>query len=112
MPKPLTRPQSRSSRQAVVLLGRQIRLARMERRMTAQELAERADISRGLLQRIEKGDPACQIGAAFEAAAIVGVSLIGGDGTPLERQIADIERRIALLPKHTHAPKKAVDDDF
>lgn len=30
--------------------------------MTAQEVAERAGISRGLLQRIEKGDPKCALG--------------------------------------------------
>ena len=56
-----------------------IREARKERRMTAQELAERAGISRGLLQRIEKGDLKCEIGVVFEAAAIVGVRLFDAD---------------------------------
>ena len=54
----------------MALLASQIKLARKERKMTAQELADRVGISRGLVQRIEKGDPGCQIGAVFEAATI------------------------------------------
>ena len=67
MPKQATRTYSRITRHAAALLGKQIRIARKERKMTVQELADRAGISRGLLQRIEKGDLKCQIGAVFEA---------------------------------------------
>ena len=66
MPKPVMRPYSRYSRDAVVLLGQLIRRTRIERKLTAAELAERAGLSRGLVQRIEKGDPGCAIGAVFE----------------------------------------------
>ncbi len=48
MPKQATRTYSRITRYAATLLGKQIRIARKERKMTAQELAERAGISRGL----------------------------------------------------------------
>ena len=73
MPKPAIRPYSRYSRDAALLLGQLIRRARLERKITTTELAERAGLSRGLVQRIEQGDPGCAIGAVFEAAAIVGV---------------------------------------
>lgn len=72
MPKSIKRTYSRYSRDATALLGGLIREARKERRLTAQELADRAGISRGLLQRIEKGDLKCEIGAVFEVASIVG----------------------------------------
>jgi DNA-binding XRE family transcriptional regulator len=112
MPKPRSRLNSRISRSAILLLGRRIRLARTERRMSTADLAERAQISRGLLQRIEKGDPACQIGAVFEAAAIVGVTPLGADDAAIAAEIADTERLMALLPKHVHGHKKSVNDDF
>ncbi len=79
--------------------------------MTAQELAERAGVSRGLIQRIEKGDPGCQIGAVFEAAAIVGVPLFAADDAGLGARIKDVDQRLTLLPKHTH-PARDVDDEF
>jgi len=51
MQKQATRTYSRITRHAAALLSKQIRIARKERKMTAQELADRAGISRGLLQR-------------------------------------------------------------
>lgn len=111
VPKPKVRPFSRAGRQAITLLGRQIKLARKQRRMTAQELADRAGISRGLIQRIEKGDPGCQIGAVFETAAIVGVPLFDADNAALRARIQRSDEQIALLPAHTHVRKK-VEDAF
>ena len=73
MPKSMTRPYSRYSHDAGALLGRLIGAARTERSLSAQEVAERSGICRGLLQRIEKGKLTCAIGAVFEVAAIVGV---------------------------------------
>lgn len=105
------RTYSRITRHALALLASQIRLARKERRMTAQEIAERVGVSRGLIQRIEKGDPGCQIGAVFEVAAIVGVKLFGSDDATLNARIKETESRLALLPKRVHSDKK-VDDAF
>lgn len=64
-------PCSRYSREAVCLLGKLIRRCRIERGITVQALADRAGISRGLVQRIERGDMGCAIGSVFEVAAIV-----------------------------------------
>jgi transcriptional regulator with XRE-family HTH domain len=111
MAKPKARTYSRISRRAVALLGREIRVARKQQHMTAQELATRAGVSRGLIQRIENGDPGCQIGAVFEAATIVGLHLFDADERALSARLARAEQNLALLPAHTH-PKTKVDDEF
>ena len=103
---------SRITRHAVMLLGKQIRNARMARKMTAGDLADRAGISRGLLQRIENGNLRCRIGSVFEVAILVGIKLFEADDITLVKRIRQVDDRIALLPKHTHTDKKVVDDDF
>ena len=110
--KTIPRTYSRYSRDAVALLGVQIRLARKERKLTGQELADRAGISRGLLQRIEKGDLKCGIGSVFEVAAVVGIKLFDADESSMTMSIQQTENMLALLPKSVRKTKKAVDDDF
>ena len=112
MPKSITRTYSRYSSDAVQLIGNLIRVARKERKLTTIELAERAGISRGLLQRIEKGDLKCEIGAVFEVATIVGVKLFDADEISLTKHIRHTEDKLALLPKSIRKKKKAVNDDF
>jgi transcriptional regulator with XRE-family HTH domain len=112
MPKSITRTYSRYSLEAIQLIGHLIKVARKERKFTAQEVADRAGISRGLLQRIEKGDPKCEIGAAFEVATIVGVKLFDAEETTLSKHIRQTKDKLALLPKSVRKKTKAVDDDF
>ena len=112
MPKQVASTYSRITRHAAALLGKQIRIARKERKMTAQDLADRAGISRGLLQRIEKGNLKCRIGAVFEVATLVGLKLFEADESTLTARIREADNKIALLPKHIHPSKKVVDDDF
>ena len=112
MPKSITRTYSRYSREASSLLGGLIRAARKERRLTAQEVADRAGISRGLLQRIEKGDLKCEIGAVFEVATILGVKLFDADETTLNKHIRQTEDKLALLPKSVRKKSKVVRDEF
>ncbi len=50
-----------------------IKTTRIERKITTAKLAERADISRGLLYRIENGDPSCSVDIVFEVASILGI---------------------------------------
>jgi DNA-binding XRE family transcriptional regulator len=94
------------------LLGQLIRRARIERKITAAELAERAGVSRGLVQRIEKGDPGCAIGAVFESAAIVGVRLFDADRTTLANLISANMATLALLPKAVRSAATETRDDF
>ena len=112
MPKSIARTYSRYSCDAVALLGALIREARNERKLTAQELADRAGISRGLLQRIEKGNLKCEIGAVFEVATIVGVKLFDTDESALTKYLRQTKEKLALLPKSVRKKSKAVRDDF
>lgn len=110
--KSIARTYSRYSRNAVILLGGLIRAVRKERKFTVQEVAERAGISRGLMQRIEKGDPKCGIGVFFEVAAIVGVNLFDADEADIVGHIRQIEDKLRLLPKSVRVANRSVDDDF
>ncbi|WP_428245516.1 helix-turn-helix transcriptional regulator [Ferrovibrio sp.] len=112
MPKPAARASSRYSREAIALLGQTIRLKRIEQRIPAASLAERAGLSRALLRRIERGDPGCGIGAVFEVAAILGVPLFEADRARLSTHLAHAGEKLTLLPKTARLPQKAVKDDF
>jgi transcriptional regulator with XRE-family HTH domain len=112
MAKLSTRPYSRYSREATIMLGQLIRLARISHKLTFEELAERAGMSRGLLHRIEKGDPGCAIGSVFEVAAIVGVRLFDADQAALAKGVAGNETTLALLPKSVRKSTRPVKDDF
>lgn len=112
MPRSTTRAYSSYCRNAVALLGGMIRAARKERKMTVQDVADRAGISRGLLQRIESGNAKCEIGAVFELAAIVGVRLFDADENALARHLNQTREKLALLPKSIRKKPGIVRDDF
>jgi len=112
MAKIKTRTYSRYTRQAIDLLGMLVRTGRIERRMTARELSERAGISRDLLYRIEKGDPRVEVGVAFEVAAIVGVSLFEPDPGELKERGRQAAEKLALLPKAVRKRQVEIKDDF
>jgi transcriptional regulator with XRE-family HTH domain len=118
MSKPLNRAYSRYSLEAITLLGQMIRAGRIERKITGEEMAGRMGASRALVQRIEKGDPGCSIGAVFEAAAITGVPLFETDPifetdkNRLAAHRAAAGERLRLLPKAARASRRVVKDDF
>lgn len=92
------------------MLGSMIRVARIERKWSSQELAERVDISRPMLSRIEKGNPACSIGAVFEVAAILGIRLFEADRAELAEMRHQVGQKLALLPKAVRKTSKVKDD--
>ena len=108
----VVRTYSQYTREVLSLLAGLIRASRLQRKMSAQEVAERAGISRGMLYRMEKGDPKCEIGATFEVARIVGVSLFETESNNLTMQLKQINDKLALLPKSARRPKKVAKDDF
>jgi transcriptional regulator with XRE-family HTH domain len=112
MAKPAHRSYSRYASEAAALLGVLIHNARVERELTVADVAERAGVSRGLVQRIEKGEMGCSLGAVFEVAAIVGVSLFEAEPHALGRQLSTARDRQSLLPKSVRASAKGVKDDF
>lgn len=89
-----------------------IRNARIERGLTVAGVAERAGISRGLVQRIEKGEMGSSIGAAFEVAAVVGLRLFEADPTALTRHLSMERDKLSLLPQSVRTGTMKVKDDF
>ncbi|MCF8172595.1 MAG: helix-turn-helix domain-containing protein [Candidatus Methylopumilus sp.] len=112
MVKPVSRPISQHSSNALQLLGQLVREARIKKSMTTSDLAARAGISRALLQRLERGDPSCSIGAAFEVATICGVPLFEQDARQLASHLGLHQEKMALLPKAVRTIAKEVKDDF
>lgn len=106
------RSYSRVTHQALSILGKLIRVGRTERSMTAQELAERAGISRTTLHNIEKGEPGPEVGTVFEVAALVGVRLFEYDERTLTMHNARLEEKLTLLPKSVRRSRREIDDDF
>ncbi len=106
------RTYARRTRQALSIMGKLIRIGRMERGMTAQELADRAGISRTTLHNIEKGAPGVEIGTVFEAASLAGVPLFENDETALSAENARLAEKLTLLPKSVRTSRTEVDDDF
>jgi transcriptional regulator with XRE-family HTH domain len=107
------RAYSRYAREAVAMLGNLIRINRIERRLSVQELAERVGISRDMMQRIEKGDPRCGIGLVIEAAAIVRVPLFDADSSKnFTMSVKEQEEKLRLLPKAIHKTRTVIKDDF
>ena len=112
MVKPLSRPFSQYSLDALALLGQLVREARNAKAMTTTDLASRAGISRSLLQRIERGDPGCSIGVVFEVATICGVSLFEQEKRQLSSALSRHGEKMALLHKAVRPGFVGVKDDF
>lgn len=112
MPHSRTRTYSRYSREAAALLGKTIRLGRRERRLTAQDLADRAGITRTTLRKIENGDMKSEVGLVFEVATLVGVKLFDAGPESIGAYGERIDDRIALLPKTVRKAERPIDDDF
>ena len=55
-------------------LGENIRLARLRRKLTTEQVAERADISRGTLVSVEKGLPSVAMGTYVQVLFVLGLS--------------------------------------
>ncbi len=54
-------------------MGENIKLARKRRKLTTTQVAERANISRSALYRLEKGNPSVSIGALFNVMRVLGL---------------------------------------
>ena len=93
------------------LLGARIKLARVERRWTLQELADRIGVTHTTMRKVERGDLTVGLGVAFEAATIVGVTLFDDDETRRSVELSRVADRLALLPKATRK-SVTINDDF
>jgi transcriptional regulator with XRE-family HTH domain len=92
-------------------LGRNIRIARLRRKLSREQLAERIGLSRYVLADIEKGKPTTAIAAYLGALWVLGLLRD-------MREVADPDRdeegkilERARSPK-TAPKRKTIDDDF
>jgi len=109
---PRNRNYSKLTREALELLGRRIKLAREERRMSEMDLAERVGVARSTLQKVESGDPIVEIGLVFEAAVLTGVPLFEPEATSLAPHLREVQGKLALMPTYIRKPKGELKDDF
>ncbi|MEG3131082.1 helix-turn-helix transcriptional regulator [Pantoea cypripedii] len=112
MRRSIARAYSRVTQEALHLLATMIRLERKTQKMTETELAQRAGISRSMLQRIEKADPKCEIGMVFEIAALLGIRLFDADANKLVSHRKFAEDKLSLLPQRIRTQTKETFDDF
>lgn len=88
-------------------LGQRLREARLRRRFTASLVAERADISRQTLTKVERGDPAVTLGTYVRVLVVVGLekdlALVAKDDV-VGRRLQDAElgapRRVRRTPRN------------
>jgi len=84
--------------------GEDIKLARLRRKLSAEQLSERAGISRSTLWQIEKGSPNVSMGYYMQVLFVLGleknISILAADDE-LGRKLQDAE----ILTKK-RAPKK------
>lgn len=97
-----------ATRDAISILGVQVRLARRERGWSSRDLADRIGVSRATVLSIENGAPGTSIANAFNAATMAGVPLFGtGDPTELARMRREGEERLARSRRSKSRPKGA-----
>lgn len=85
------------------VLGENIKLARLRRKFSSEQVAERADISRTTLVSIEKGRPNVTIGAYVKVLSVLGLEndiMEVGKDDKLGRRLQD-----AKLVVRKRAPK-------
>ena len=55
-------------------MGERIKLARLRRDLSSEQVAERAGIARGTLVKVEKGDEGVSMGAYFRTLIVLGLA--------------------------------------
>ncbi|MCD4762626.1 MAG: helix-turn-helix domain-containing protein [Desulfobacterales bacterium] len=92
-------------------LGRNIRTARLRRKLSMEELAERVGISRYVLADIEKGKPttaiAAYLGTLWALGLLWNMQEVADPDRDQEGKILERARSPKTAPK-----RKTIDDDF
>ena len=88
------------------LWGRSIRAQRLSRRITSPELAQRMNISRATLQRLERGDPGASATHYLRAFFVLGILDDIAPSPPVMLWAEPAARRVV------HPRGTARDDDF
>ncbi len=69
----MKRPLLPAQERALAAFGENIKLARLRRNLSSEQVAERAGIARGTLIKIEKGDEGVALGYYFRVLAVLGL---------------------------------------
>ena len=97
-----------SQTRQLVALGERLRRARLRRRITTVQFAERTGVSRDTLNRVERGDPAVALGTYLRALRVLGLDndldVLAADDA-LGRKLQDLE----LPAKRTRVPRGGTD---
>jgi transcriptional regulator with XRE-family HTH domain len=90
----------------IKVLGEQIQLARLRRKFSAEQVAERAGISRKTVYNIEQGIPSVAIGSYLQVLFVLGLeqdlSMVAASD-PLGRKLQD-----AGILIRKRAPKRVI----
>ena len=105
----------RTSRTAIVLpipvrralkkLGRDIRDARLRRRIPVAVAAERASISRMTLSKVEKGEPGVAMGIYATVLFVLGLTERLGDLADVKHDAAGLQMEEERLPQRIRSPR-------
>jgi transcriptional regulator with XRE-family HTH domain len=91
------------------ILGENIRLARLRRKFSMEQVAERANISRPTLLSIERGNPNVTIGAYVKVLAVLGLDkdiVEVANDDKLGRRLQDARLIIKERAPKTHLSSK------
>jgi transcriptional regulator with XRE-family HTH domain len=100
------------ARDALIVLGQRIKIARIQRGWTVADVARRSLTSVPTVRKIEAGAPGTAIGTAFHMAFLLAVPLFGiEDPAELARLRRQGEDTLALLPARVRGTED-LDDDF
>ena len=93
------------ARKILFEVGENIRLARLRRKLSSEQIAERANIGRTTLYKIEKGDPGVSIGSYLQVLMVLSLGedfLNLAKDDELGRKIQDAELEVReRAPKRT-----------
>jgi DNA-binding XRE family transcriptional regulator len=98
--------------QILLQLGRNIRTARLRRKMRLSDLADRVGISRYTMSDVEKGKPSASIAAYVGALWVFGLIDELRDVADPDHDIEGKALESARLPKTASKRKKVLDNDF
>ncbi len=87
-------------------LGRDIRDARLRRRIPTTLMAERASISRTTLNKVEKGDPGVSLGIYATVLFVLGFADRIGDLADARNDTVGLELEEENLPQRIRGSKK------
>mgnify|MGYP001436626570 CR=1 FL=1 len=99
------------ARDAALLMGANVRLARINRRWTAAELGAHAGCSRYTVAAIERGSASVAFGNVLNVCAALGIALFVPDRSELAR-LTRAQLEIARLMPERVMPRQVPSDDF